>query len=55
MKKEYIARFFIAVFCAFVLFAYGFFVCGGNFVGAKSSVSAYGENAGDVTIEKLGH
>ena len=55
MKKEYIARFFIAVFCAFALFAYGFFVCGGNFVGAKSSVLAYDENAGDVTIEKLGH
>lgn len=55
MKKEYIARFFIAVFCAFALFAYGFFGFAGDFVGAKSSVLAYGENAGDVTIEKLGH
>lgn len=40
---------------AFALFAYGFFGFAGDFVGAKSSVSAYGENAGDVTIEKLGH
>ena len=40
---------------AFALFAYGFFGFAGDFVDAKSSVSAYGENAGDVTIEKLGH
>ena len=51
MKKEYIARFFIAVLCAFALFAYGFFGFAGDFVGAKSSVSAYGENAVDVTAD----
>lgn len=54
-EKGIYSKIFHRRFLAFALFAYGFFGFAGDFVGAKSSVSAYGENAGDVTIEKLGH
>ena len=54
-EKGIYSKIFYRRFLAFALFAYGFFGFAGDFVGAKSSVSAYGENAGDVTIEKLGH
>ena len=54
-EKGIYSKIFYRRFLAFALFAYGFFGFAGDFVDAKSSVSAYGENAGDVTIEKLGH
>lgn len=48
-EKGIYSKIFHRRFLAFALFAYGFFGFAGDFVGAKSSVSAYGENAGDVT------
>ena len=50
-EKGIYSKIFYRRFLAFALFAYGFFGFAGDFVGAKSSVSAYGENAVDVTAD----